>query len=43
VVTGLANQGASPGNLVQGQFADFVKSETAKWASVVKSSGARAD
>jgi tripartite-type tricarboxylate transporter receptor subunit TctC len=43
VVTGLANQGASPGNLVQAQFADFVRSETAKWAGVVKSSGARAD
>ncbi len=43
VVNNLANQGATPGNLTQAQFADFVKSESAKWGKVVKASGARAD
>ncbi len=43
VVANLANQGATPGGLTQPQFADFVKSEAAKWGPVVKASGAKAD
>ncbi len=43
MIANLANQGAAPGRLTQVQFADFVKSEAAKWGGVVKSSGARAD
>jgi tripartite-type tricarboxylate transporter receptor subunit TctC len=43
VVNNLANQGASPGALTQGQFAEFVKAEAAKWGKVVKASGAKAD
>jgi tripartite-type tricarboxylate transporter receptor subunit TctC len=42
-IANLANQGAVPGSLTQAQFADFVKSEVAKWGGVVRSSGARAD
>ncbi len=42
-ISNLANQGAAPGSLSQSQFADFVKTEVAKWGSVVRSSGARAD
>jgi tripartite-type tricarboxylate transporter receptor subunit TctC len=42
-VANLANQGAAPGSLTQQQFADFVKSEVAKWGGVVRLSGARAD
>ncbi len=43
VVTNLANQGATPGNLSQPQFTDFVKSEVEKWGKIVKASGAKAD
>ncbi len=43
VINNLANQGAAPGTLTQQQFADFVKTEVAKWGKVVKASGARAD
>ncbi len=43
MITNLANQGATPGRLTPPQFADFVKTEVAKWGAVVKSSGARAD
>jgi tripartite-type tricarboxylate transporter receptor subunit TctC len=43
VINNLANQGASPGALTQAQFADFVKTEAAKWGKVVKASGAKAD
>jgi tripartite-type tricarboxylate transporter receptor subunit TctC len=42
-IANLAIQGAVPGSLTQAQFADFVKSEVAKWGGVIKSSGARAD
>ena len=42
-VTSLANQGAVPGQLGPALFAEFVKSEVAKWGGVVKLSGARAD
>ena len=43
MIANLANQGAAPGRLTPPQFADFVKTEVAKWGAVVKSSGARAD
>ncbi len=43
VVNSLANQGAAPGALTQTQFAEFVRTEAAKWGKVVKASGARAD
>ena len=43
VINNLANQGAAPGALTQAQFADFVKTEAAKWGQVVKGSGAKAD
>lgn len=43
MITNLANQGAAPGRLTPPQFADFVKTEVAKWGAVIKSSGARAD
>jgi tripartite-type tricarboxylate transporter receptor subunit TctC len=42
-IASLANQGAAPGRLTPAQFADFVKTEVAKWGGVVKSSGAKAD
>ncbi len=38
-----ANQSATAGGWPQAQFADFVKSEVAKWSQVVKASGARID
>ena len=42
-INGLANQGATPGNLAPAQFADFVKAEVGKWGKVVRASGAKAD
>ena len=42
-INNLANQGAAPGRFAPPQFADFVKTEVAKWGGVVKSSGAKAD
>jgi tripartite-type tricarboxylate transporter receptor subunit TctC len=43
VVASLGKQGATPGTMSQPQFADFVKSEVAKWSKVVKASGAKVD
>ncbi|HSQ02696.1 MAG TPA: tripartite tricarboxylate transporter substrate-binding protein, partial [Burkholderiales bacterium] len=43
VINNLANQGAVPGTLAQPQFADYVKTEVAKWGTVVKTSGAKID
>ena len=43
VMANLANQGAVPGRLTQPEFAEFVRTEAAKWGKVVKASGARAD
>ena len=43
VITNLANQGAAPGTSNQPQFAQFVRSEHAKWTKVARSSGAKAD
>jgi tripartite-type tricarboxylate transporter receptor subunit TctC len=43
VVTSLANQGAAPGDTTQIEFAQFVRSEHARWTKVVKTSGAKAD
>ena len=39
----MAQQGADPAPTTPEQFAAFQKSEVAKWAQVVKTSGARAD
>jgi tripartite-type tricarboxylate transporter receptor subunit TctC len=38
----LAEGGSSPGALSRGEFGAFVKAETARWAELVKISGARA-
>jgi tripartite-type tricarboxylate transporter receptor subunit TctC len=38
-----AQQGASPGGNTPTEFGAFVKAEIAKWAEVVKASGARID
>lgn len=38
----LAEGGSSPGALSRGEFGAFVKAETARWAEIVKISGARA-
>ena len=38
-----ANAGVEPGGTTPQEFAAFIKSELAKWAKVVKESGARAD
>lgn len=43
VIANLGKQGATPGVMPQPQFADFVKSEVAKWGKVVKASGAKVD
>ncbi len=39
----LAKQGAEPAASTPEQFSAFIKSELAKWAKVVKDSGAKAD
>lgn len=38
-----ASQGASPGGQPPAQFAEYMRSEIAKWAKIVKESGARID
>jgi tripartite-type tricarboxylate transporter receptor subunit TctC len=43
VVASLNKQGATPGAMSQAAFADFVRSEVAKWGKVVKASGAKVD
>ena len=43
VIASLNKQGANPGAMSQAQFADFVRSEVAKWGKVVKASGAKVD
>jgi tripartite-type tricarboxylate transporter receptor subunit TctC len=39
----LANMGVEPAGTTPQQFGAFIKSEMAKWAKVVRDSGARAD
>lgn len=39
----LADQGADPWTMTPAQYADYIKSEVAKWAKVVKVSGAKID
>ena len=39
----LVAQGADPAASTPEQFADYLRAETAKWAKVVKASGAKAD
>ncbi len=39
----LASQGADPLFMTPGEFDAFIRTETAKWAQIVKASGARAD
>jgi tripartite-type tricarboxylate transporter receptor subunit TctC len=39
----LTSQGADPLVMTPDEFSDFMKTETAKWAKIVKASGARAD
>jgi len=43
VVKRLADQGIEAMSMTPEQFAAFIKSETARWTEVVKSSGAKAD
>jgi len=43
VIASLNKQGATPGSMSQARFADFVRSEVAKWGKVVKASGAKVD
>jgi tripartite-type tricarboxylate transporter receptor subunit TctC len=38
-----AEQGADPGGMPPGEFAQLIKSEIAKWGKVVKDSGAKID
>ena len=39
----LADLGVTPGDMTQAQLGAFIRSETAKWAKIVKASGASAD
>ncbi len=39
----LADQGADPWTMTPTQYADYIKSEVAKWSKVVKASGAKID
>ena len=39
----LADQGADPWTMTPAQYGDYIKSEVAKWAKVVKASGAKID
>jgi tripartite-type tricarboxylate transporter receptor subunit TctC len=43
VVASLANQGASPARLSPAEFAEYVKSEHARWGQVARASGAKVD
>jgi tripartite-type tricarboxylate transporter receptor subunit TctC len=43
LISTLAAQGAAPGAMAAGPFADYVKSEVEKWTRVVRASGAKAD
>ena len=43
VAASLARQGATPGAMSQPQFADFVKSEHARWGKVARATGIRLD
>ena len=43
VITGLANQGATPADLALEPFGEYVRAEHAKWARVVRDSGAKVD
>ncbi|HEX2829807.1 MAG TPA: tripartite tricarboxylate transporter substrate binding protein [Burkholderiales bacterium] len=43
VIASLASQGAAAGDSTQPQFAQFVKSEHARWTGLVKSAGVKAD
>jgi len=43
VAAGLVKQGATPGALSQPQFADFVKSEHARWGKVARATGVKLD
>jgi tripartite-type tricarboxylate transporter receptor subunit TctC len=43
VIANLAKQGATPGAFSQGQFADFVKSEHARWGKVARATGIKLD
>jgi tripartite-type tricarboxylate transporter receptor subunit TctC len=43
VVARIRELGGEPGNLTGKDFADFMRRETAKWAEVIRKSGARAD
>jgi tripartite-type tricarboxylate transporter receptor subunit TctC len=39
----LNKQGVIPSNMTQQQFAEYVKTEVARWGKVVKESGAKVD
>ena len=43
VAANLAKQGATPGAVSQPQFADFVKSEHARWGKVARATGVKLD
>ena len=43
VIANLAKQGATPGTSSQQQFADFVKSEHARWGKVARATGIKLD
>ncbi len=43
VAASLNKQGATPGALAQSQFADFVKSEHARWGKVARAAGVKLD
>ncbi len=39
----LSEQGAEPRTMTPAEYGDYLKSEVAKWAKVVKASGAKID
>ncbi|HEV2007650.1 MAG TPA: tripartite tricarboxylate transporter substrate-binding protein [Burkholderiales bacterium] len=39
----LSSDGGEPGNLSQNQFSAFIRTDAARWAKVVKQSGATAE
>ena len=43
VAANFVSQGAAPATMTPAQFADYVKDEAARWAKVVKDSGAKVD